>query len=126
MDVESAEIRAKCFLLFNTNILEVLPAEDNNTSLRNQESELIFLDICQLGELETFDLGSHARSKFRGLEFGVLRIEEVGFGFVSFQPTIHELEWLGWWEFSGFIVDREIVVIFVLWDVDIGSMVGSG
>jgi hypothetical protein len=126
MDVESAKIRAKGLLLLNTDILEILASEDDNTSLSNQERELVFLDLCQLGELKTFDFSAHARGQFGYLELGVLRVKEMGFSFVCFQSAIYKFEWLGWWKFSGFIVDREIVIIFVLWSVNIASMVWRG
>ena len=125
MHVKSAKVRAKLFLLLNTNILKVLSSENNNTSLSNQQGKFVFLHISQLGELQTLDLSAYSRSQFRNLEFGVLRVEEVGFGFVGLAPAVDELEWLGWWEFGGLIIDREIVVVFVLRNIRIEFMAGE-
>jgi hypothetical protein len=125
MHVKSAEVRAKLFLLLNTNILEVLSSENNNTSLSNQQGKFVFLHISQFGELQALDLSAHSRSQFSNLKFGVVRIEEVEFVFVGLGSAVDELEWLGWWEFSDLIIDREIAIVFVLRNMRIESMVGG-
>jgi hypothetical protein len=125
MHVKSAKVRAKIFLLINTNILKLLSSENNNTSLSNQQGKFVFLHISQLGELQALDLSAHSRSQFRSLKFGVVRIEEVGFVFVGLGPTVDELEWLGWWEFGGLVINREIAIVFVLRNMRIESMVGG-
>ena len=116
MHVESTKVRSKSFLLFNSDVLEILTAEDYDASLGNEQCKLIFLDIGQLRKLKAFDFRSNARSKFCNLQFGVLRIQKVWLCFVCLQSTIDELKRFGGWEGGGFIVDREIVVVFVLCD----------
>lgn len=125
MHVKSAKVRAKLFLLLNTNILKVLSSENNNPSLSNQQGKFVFLHISQLGELQALDLSAHSRSQFRNLEFGVVRVEEVWFVFVGLDPAVDELEWLGWWEFGGLIIDREIAIVFVLRNIRIESLVAG-
>jgi hypothetical protein len=114
VDVESAEVRAELFLLLNTNVLEILASKDDDASLGDQKREFVFLDISQLGELNTFDLCPDARSQFRDLESGVLRIEKVRFGFIGFDSAVDEFKGFGRWEFGSFIVDGKVVLVFVL------------
>jgi len=54
-----------------------------------------------------------------------VRIEKVGFVFFCLGSAVDELEWLGWWEFGGLIIDREVAVVFVLRNIRIESMVGG-
>jgi hypothetical protein len=114
VDVESAKVRAELFLLLNANVLEILASKDDDASLGDQKRKFVFLDISQLGELNTFDLCPDARSQFRDLEPGVLRIEKVRFGFIGFDSAVDEFKGLGRWEFGSFIVDGKVVLVFVL------------
>ena len=45
VDMETAKVRSKLFLLHWPDILKVLVAENNDTTLSNEESKLILLDI---------------------------------------------------------------------------------
>ena len=49
----------------------------------------------------------------------------MGFVFVGLGSAVDELEWLGWWEFSDLIINREIAIVFVLRNMRIESVVGG-
>ena len=63
MDVQGSKISAKCLLLFDSDILEVLVTEDDDAAFGDQEREFVLLKVVQLRELQSSDLGSNGRSK---------------------------------------------------------------
>ncbi len=114
MNVKPAKVRAKLFLLLNTDVLEVLASENDYSSFCNEKCQLIFLHVGQFGELKPFDLGSNARGQFRDLDFAVFCVKKMGLRFIRFQPTINELKWFRRWELGSLIVNGEITIVFVL------------
>ncbi len=111
MNVQLSKVLSKLLLLLGTNILEVLASEDNNSSLGNQKSKLIFLLIAQLAELQPFDLSSNARGKF--CDCGT-RSEEMRLGLFGESALVREVKGLGCWKDSGVIIHWEIGIVFVL------------
>jgi hypothetical protein len=114
MNVESAKVGAKFFLLLNTNVFEILASEDDNATLSDEQRKLILLHVGQLGELETLDFSPHTRREFGNFDFAIFGIEQVGFGFICLGSTVDKLEWLSRGELGSLIVDGEVAVVFVL------------
>lgn len=51
MNMETAEVLPELLLFLRPDVLEVLVAENYNTTLGDQQRELILLSIGQLGQL---------------------------------------------------------------------------
>jgi len=100
--------------VLNSDVFEVLAAEDNDATLSHEQRKLVFLHIGQLGELEAFDFGSNTRSQFCDLKLGVMWVEEMRFGFVRLSPTVNELKCLSRRELGRLILDGKVSVVFLL------------
>lgn len=114
MHMQPAKVPAKLLLPLHTNVLEVLAPEHHDAPFGNQQRELVLLLVRQLGELEAGDLGADAGGQLRDLDVGVVQPEDMRLGFVGEETAVGELEGLGGWECGGFVVDREVVRVLVL------------
>ena len=114
MDVESSKVLPELFLFLGPDVLEVLPAEDDNSSLCDQESQFVLLGIAELAQLESSNLSADSRRELSGDDVWVVGCKEVGFGLVGESAFVNDLDGLGGWEEGVVIIDREILGIFVL------------
>lgn len=71
MDMERTKVSAKLLLLLDANVLEILPTKDDDTSLGDEEGQLVLLGIVKLGELQAADLGANDRRQPLGLDVRV-------------------------------------------------------
>lgn len=115
VNVQRPEVPAKLELLLDTAVLKVLVAKYDNTPLGDEEGEFIFLDVAELRELDTADLGADDGRERRRLDGGVGERKEVRLGLVGDETAVVELERLDGRELGLFVVDREVGGVFVLW-----------
>jgi hypothetical protein len=83
VDVQFPKILPKFLLFLGPNVLEILAAENNHSSLCNQQSQLVLLCITELTQLETLDFGSDSGSKVCGSDIWIIGCKKVGLGFVG-------------------------------------------
>jgi len=114
MDMQRSKVPPERLLLLDADVLEVLIAEDDDTALSDEECEFVLLEIVELGELQAADLGADDGGELCHLQVCVVLGEEVGLDLVGDQTAIVELKGLQGWEMRIFVVDREIVRVFVL------------
>lgn len=114
MNVQWAEISRKLCLLLWSNILKVLPTEDDHTSLCNQQCKFILLRVIQLRQLKASNLGSDHWRDFGDLEFRVGAGQQSRLGFVRCKSPVRELKRLDRVKVSLFVIDGEIIVITIL------------
>lgn len=114
MNVQRAEISRKLCLLLWSNILKVLPTEDDHTPLCNQQRKFILLRVIQLRQLKTSNLSSDHWRNFGDLEFRVGAGQQSRLGFVRCKSPVRELERLDRVKVSLFVIDGEIIVITIL------------
>lgn len=115
MNVQWAEISRKLCLLLWSNILEILPTEDDYTPLCNQQRKFVLLRVIQLRQLKASNLGTDNWCDFGDLELRVGAGQESRLGFVRCESPIRELERLDRVKVSLFVIDGEIFVITILW-----------
>jgi hypothetical protein len=116
MNVQRAEILAEFLLLLRANVFEVLVPKHDDTALGNEQSKLILLNIGELRQLKTLDLGSNAWRELGDGDIGVIGIQQVGLRWVGIKTTIVDLEWFSWRENGGVVVHGEIIHIFGLFN----------
>jgi hypothetical protein len=83
MNMQFPKILSKFLLFLRPNVLEILAAENNHSTLRNQQSQLVLLCITELAQLETLDFGSDSGSKVYGRDIWIIGCKEVRLGFVG-------------------------------------------
>jgi hypothetical protein len=108
MNVESTKILSELFLLLGANVLKVLVAEHDNASLSNQQRELVPLHVCQLRQLQPFDLCADTGRKLCCLERDICSRKQVGFRRICMATAVHEIkQWS--WRISGCVVENRKV-----------------
>lgn len=80
--------------MLDTDVLEILVAEDDDASLCDQQGELVFLGVTKLRELQSADLGADDGCELGDFDIGVVSRDQVGFLLVGGKTTVVELEWL--------------------------------
>lgn len=113
MDVESAKVLPKLLLFLRPNVLEILAAEDDYSSLCNQQRQLVLLGIAELAQLEPFDLSPDPGSELGDEDVWIVGCK-VRLCFVCESAFVNDLERLGEWEEGGIVINREVVSVFVL------------
>lgn len=115
MNVQRPKVSPKLLLLLDTNVLEILVTEDDQTPLRNKEGQLVFLLPSQLRQLKTADLSPDDGSNLRDGQVGIVVLgEEVPLLPVRHEAPVVEFEGLGGWECGRFVVDGEVGAVLVL------------
>lgn len=73
-------------------------------------------------KLQASNFSADNWSEFGDLELRVATRKESRLGFVRPQSTILKLEWLDRFKASLFVVDREILMILILWFNELGNV----
>lgn len=66
--MKTAKVLTKFLLFLGSDVLEVLVAEHHDTSLGYQQGKLIFLSVCQLGQLYARNFSADTRCQFGDLQ----------------------------------------------------------
>ncbi len=114
MDVQRPEIPAKLLLLLNANVLEVLVSKDDDTTLGNEKRKLVLLQVVELRQLETTDLGANDRCQLGHLEVRAVLGEKVRLLLLGHESPVVEFEWLESRETRRLVVNGKISRILVL------------
>lgn len=116
------KVSRKLLLLLWSNIFEVLPTEDHNPPLCNQQRKFILLRVIQLRQLKASDLGTDNWRDFGDLELRVGAGQQSRLGFVRCKSPIRELKRLNRVKVSLFVIDGEIIMISILWTEELESV----
>lgn len=112
VNMESAKVLGELLLLLRTDVFETLVTEDDDATLGYEQGKLVLLSISQFGQLDAADLGANAGCETSQRYAWVA--EEMGFGLVSLETAVCEIERLRWWKYRCFVVHWQIRGIFVL------------
>lgn len=112
--MESAKVLPKLLLFLRPNVLEILTAEDDYSSLCNQQSQFVLLGIAELAQLEPFDLSPDPGSELGDEDVWIVGCKKVRLCFVCESAFVNDLERLGEWEEGDIVINRELLSVFVL------------
>lgn len=112
------------FLLFHPNIYEFLIAEDQTATFCCKECQLVQAFSCQVGQLDTVNLGANRGCNIDNLGSSA---QQIGFGGVCTMSSIIMVEVsnvfdLLEWVIEGHVIGVERSAIRIDWSLDAGLM----
>lgn len=125
MNMQRAKVFCKFLLLLRPNIFKVLSAKHDHSPLGNEQRKFVLLRVIQLRELQASNFSANHGSELGDLQIMVIARKESRLGLVRRKPTILEFKWLDRLEVSLLVINREILMISVLWAKQSATVLSS-
>ncbi len=114
MNVKRPKVAPELLLLVDTDILEVLVPEDDDTTLGDQQRQLILLPVGKLRQLQTAHLGANYGCNLGHRKAGIILGEEVRLVLFGDKAAVVELEGQEGWKGGCLVVHWKLGTVLIL------------